>query len=97
MSNRRAAWPRARWLIGAAAVVLALVIVWALLVPGADWLARHGIGSAGGSLAAARDAAPGRLLTLRAGLLAAARQDATSCLVKAAARTSLAHTLSPRT
>ena len=38
---------------------------------GADWLARHDIGSAKGSLAAARDAARGRLLTLGAGLLAA--------------------------
>ena len=54
-----------------AAVVLAVVIVWALLVPGTDWLARHDIGSAKGSLAAARDAARGRLLTLGAGLLAA--------------------------
>src|SRR5216683_1752521 len=71
MSNRRAAWPRGRWLIGAAAVVLALAIVWALLVPGADWLARHDVGSARGSLQAARDAARGRLLTLGAGLLAA--------------------------
>ena len=59
-----------RGLIGVA-VVLALVIVWALLVPGADWLARHDVGSAKGSLAAARDAARGRLLTLGAGLLAA--------------------------
>ena len=58
-------------MIGAAAVVLVLVIVWALLVPGADWLARHDIGSAKGSLATARDAARGRLLTLGAGLLAA--------------------------
>jgi hypothetical protein len=53
--------------------VLALVIVWALLVPGADWLARHDIGSGRGSLAVARDAARGRLLTLGAGLLAAGR------------------------
>ena len=66
MSNRRAGC-----LIGAAAVVLVLVIVWALLVPGADWLARHDVGSAKGSLATARDAARGRLLTLGAGLLAA--------------------------
>ncbi len=71
MSNRWAAWPRVRWLIGAVAVVLALVIVWALLVPGADWLARHDIGSAKESLAAARDAARGRLLALGAGLFAA--------------------------
>src|SRR6476659_2465574 len=70
MSNRRADWLQARWLIGAAAVVLVLAIVWALLVPGADWLARHDIGSAKGSLAAARDAARGRLLTLGAGLVA---------------------------
>ena len=69
MSNRWAPRPRARWLIGAVAVVL-LVIVWALLVPGADWLARHDVGSAKGSLATARDAARGRLLTLGAGLLA---------------------------
>ena len=71
MPNRRATRPWARWLIGAAAVVLALVIVWALLVPGADWLARHDIGSTTASLATARDAARGRLLTLGAGLLAA--------------------------
>ena len=62
---------RRAWLIGAAAAVLALVIIWALLVPGADWVARQDIGSAKGSLAAARDAARGRLLTLGAGLLAA--------------------------
>jgi len=60
-----------RGVIGVAAVVLAVVIVWALLVPGTDWLARHDIGAAKGSLAAARDAARGRLLTLGAGLLAA--------------------------
>ena len=60
-----------RVLIGVAAVGLAVVIVWALLVPGTDWLARHDIGSTKGSLAAARDAARGRLLTLGAGLLAA--------------------------
>ena len=60
-----------RGLIGVAAVVLALAIVWALLVPGADWLARHDISSAKGALATARDAARGRLLTLGAGLLAA--------------------------
>ena len=71
MSNRWAAWPWVRRLIGAVSVVLLLVIVWALLVPGADWLARHDVGSATGSLAAARDAARGRLLTLGAGLLAA--------------------------
>ena len=42
-----------------------------LLVPGADWLAGHDVGSAKGSLLqAARDAARGRLLTLGAGLVA---------------------------
>ena len=61
-----------RWLVGAAAVVVVLAIVWALLVPGADWLARHDVGPAHASLLpAARDAARGRLLTLGAGLLAA--------------------------
>lgn len=60
-----------QWVIMGAAVVLALAIVWALLVPGADWLARHDVGSAKGSLATARDASRGRLLTLGAGLLAA--------------------------
>jgi hypothetical protein len=60
-----------RGLIWVAAVVLAAVIVRALLVPGTDWLARHDIGSSKGPLAAARDAARGRLLTLGAGLLAA--------------------------
>jgi hypothetical protein len=45
---------------------------WWLLVPAADWLARHDVGSAKGSLLqAARDAARGRLLTLGAGLFAA--------------------------
>ena len=57
--------------IGVAAVVLGVLIVWALLVPGTDWLARHDVGASKGSLAAARDAARGRLLTLGAGLLAA--------------------------
>jgi hypothetical protein len=71
MSNRWADWPRTRWLIRAAVVVLVLVIVWALLVPGADWLAHHDVGSTKGSLATARDAARGRLLTLGAGLFAA--------------------------
>ena len=52
--------------------MLALAIVWVLLVPGADWLARHDVGSATGSaLQTARDAARGRLLTLAAGLVAA--------------------------
>ena len=67
------AWPRRiRWLVALAVVVLALAIAWALFVPVADWLARHDVGSAKGSLLqTARDAARGRLLTLGAGLLAA--------------------------
>jgi hypothetical protein len=69
MPKRRA--HRSQVLIGVAAVVLAVVIVWVVLVPGTDWLARHDVGSAKGSLAAARDAARGRLLTLGAGLFAA--------------------------
>ncbi len=53
-------------------MVLALAIVWALLVPVPDWLARHDVGSVNGPpLRTARDAARGRLLTLGAGLLAA--------------------------
>jgi Pentapeptide repeats (8 copies) len=75
--KRWAAWPQGpRWLTGGiAAVVLAMVIVWALLVPAADWLAHHDVGSVTGPLRTlrlqtARDAARGRLLTLGAGLLA---------------------------
>jgi uncharacterized protein YjbI with pentapeptide repeats len=72
MPKRRARWSQViRGLIGVAAVVLALAIVWALLVPGTDWLARHDMSSAKGALTTARDAARGRLLTLGAGLLAA--------------------------
>ena len=72
MPRRRGARTQARWLVGAGTVVLVLVIVWALLVPGADWLAHHDVGSTGGTaLATARDAARGRLLTLGAGLVAA--------------------------
>jgi hypothetical protein len=53
-------------------VVLGLAIVWALFVPAADWLARHDVGSARGSLyETAVDNARGRLLTLGAGVLAA--------------------------
>ena len=67
MLKRWGARPRGiRWLIGIAAAVLALAIVWALLVPGADWLARHDVGSATGSVLQT-----GRLLTLGAGLVAA--------------------------
>ena len=47
-------------------------VSWWLLVPVADWLAHHDVGSASGSLLqTARDVARGRLLTLRAGLSAA--------------------------
>jgi hypothetical protein len=57
----------------AAAVILVAGIAWLLFVPVADWLARQDAGPAGGpALADARDAARGRLLTLGAGLLAAA-------------------------
>jgi hypothetical protein len=73
MLKRWAAWPRGiRWLIGIAAVVLALAIVWVLFVLAPDWLAHHDVGSAKGPLLqTARDAARGRLLTLAAGLFAA--------------------------
>src|SRR5579859_1927956 len=73
MLKRWADWsPGIRRLAGISAAVLALVIVWALFVPVADWLARHDVGSARGPLLqAARDAARGRLLTLAAGLFAA--------------------------
>jgi len=72
--KRWAAWPRAtRWLIGGIAVlVLAAALSWVLVVPAADWLAQHDVGSAKGPLLQpARDAARGRLLTLGAGLFAA--------------------------
>ena len=51
--------------------MLVLAIAWVLFVPAADWLAHHDVGSAKGSLQAARDAARGRLLTLGAGLFGA--------------------------
>ena len=69
------AWPRAiRSLLGGmAAVALVLAVAWLLLVPAADWLAHHDVGSATGPrLQTARDAARGQLLTLGAGLFAAA-------------------------
>jgi type II secretory pathway component PulM len=75
VSKRWATRPRAtRWLIGGiAAVVLALAIAWVLFVPAADWLAHHDVGSATESLhETALDNARGRLLTLGAGLFAAA-------------------------
>ena len=72
MLKRWAAWPPGiRWLAGAAALVLAAAIVWALFVPLADWLAHHDVGSATGALhETALDNARGRLLTLGAGLVA---------------------------
>jgi uncharacterized protein YjbI with pentapeptide repeats len=75
LRNRWAAWPRGiQWLVGGiVAVVLALAVTWVLFVSAADWLAHHDVGSAQGSLLqTARDAARGRLLTLGAGLFAAA-------------------------
>ena len=74
MLKRWAAWPRGiRWLAGIAAVVLGLAIAWVLFVPVADWLAHHDVGSVKGSLhETAVDNARGRLLTLGAGLFAAA-------------------------
>jgi len=74
MSKRWAAWSRGiRWLAaGMAALLLAAVLAWVLFVPAADWLARHDVGSATGSLhETALDNARGRLLTLGAGLFAA--------------------------
>jgi hypothetical protein len=65
--------PGIRWVAGIAVVVLALAIVWALFVPVADWLAHHDVGSAKApGYATAVDNARGRLLTLGAGLAAAA-------------------------
>jgi hypothetical protein len=56
-----------------AAVVLALAAGWVLFVPVADWLTHHDVGSATGTLhETALDNARGRLLTLGAGLAAAA-------------------------
>jgi hypothetical protein len=48
-----------------------LAIIWALLVPAADWLAHHDVGAANGKLyETALDNARNRLLTLGAGLVA---------------------------
>jgi hypothetical protein len=59
-----------RWI---AVVALVLAITWVLFVPAADWLAHQDVGSAKGPMVlTARDAARGRLLTLGAGLVAAA-------------------------
>ena len=53
--------------------MLAAAVAWVLFVPVADWLAHHDVGSAKAPLLqTARDAARGRLLTLGAGLFAAA-------------------------
>ena len=68
------AWLRAIRLLlgGIAAVVLLLAVAWLLVVPAADWLAHHDVGSAQGPhLQAARDAARGLLLALGAGVFAA--------------------------
>ena len=63
--------PCIRRLMGIAAVVLGLAVVWALFVPIADWLAHHDVGSATGPLhETAVDNARGRLLTLAADLVA---------------------------
>jgi len=63
-----------RWLAGGiAAVLLAGLIAWVLVVPAADWLARHDVGPATGTLLeTARTNARGGLLTLAAGLVASA-------------------------
>jgi hypothetical protein len=61
-----------QWLAAIAVIILTLVIVWALFVRVADWLAHHDVGSVRGSLhETAVDNARGRLLTLGAGLFAA--------------------------
>jgi hypothetical protein len=67
-------WPWGiRWLAGIAVVVVAIAIAWALFVPIPDWLAHHDVGSSAGLLhETAVDNARGRLLTLAAGLFAAA-------------------------
>jgi uncharacterized protein YjbI with pentapeptide repeats len=64
-----------RWMIVGMAAVAVVLAAWALLVPVADWLARHDVGAVRGPLRTmrlqtARDAARGRLLTLGAGLFA---------------------------
>ena len=62
-----------RWLAGGiSALLLTAVVAWVLLVPVADWLAHHDVGSVTGSLQeTALDNARDRLLTLGAGLFAA--------------------------
>ena len=80
MRKRWAALPQnIRWLAGSAAVVLVLAVMWALLVPIADLLARHDVGSVRGPLfETAVDNARGRLLTLAAGLFAAGALSVTA-------------------
>jgi len=65
---------RTRWLAaGILAIALPGVIGWALFVPAADWLAHHDAGSVTGApLETARTNARGAILTLSAGLVAAA-------------------------
>jgi Pentapeptide repeats (8 copies) len=93
MSKRWAGLPQGlRWLIVGIAAVLALAILWALLVPGADTLANHDVGSVTGPLRVlrlqtARDAARGRLLTLGAGVLAAGALIFTASNYRLARRT----------
>src|SRR5579859_5423121 len=75
MPKRRAFAPQSlRWLAGGiVALLLAVVLAWVLFVPAADWLAHNDVGAARGALLqTARDDARGRLLTLGAGLFAAA-------------------------
>jgi hypothetical protein len=62
---------------GVAALIVIVAVAWVLLVPLADWFAAHDVGPVTGAaralqLQTARDAARGRLLTLGAGLFAAA-------------------------
>jgi len=74
MDKRLRESKKIRWLAaGISAIVATGIIAWVLFVPAADWLARHDIGSSTGvSLEAARANARGGLLTLTAGLVAAA-------------------------
>jgi len=73
VSKGWAAWPWwVRGLTVITAVVFGLAIAWVLLVPVADWLAHHDVGSVKGPLhETATDNARGRLLTLAAGVAAA--------------------------
>jgi hypothetical protein len=60
MLKRRVSWPKGTWWVAGriAAVVLALVVAWALFLPTADWFAHHDVGSAKAPLLqTARDAA----------------------------------------